>query len=394
MLIPHSYIENYSASLNAISRQARSNLFDALMRIDYSQDVESIRESVIAIMETSCGASSSVSARLAAEFYGGLRIRFGIDDGFVIRKDSMRDQEATDGAVHAFVQDLVDGKPVDQFVEKCVERIDYETRKAANECIAANAKRDPKKPIWARVPVGIETCSFCIMLASRGFVYESDETASHAHANCDCRVVPSWDKDNPRIEGYDPEYYLRVWRRIEEANTMIKGFYSGSASSVERASSDYGRQFNERWQEYKRGGKKNEESYDECVNAFLSGITPGNLRAEHFTHLEGKEILLGKWFADSGQDVLFLRPQNDKRRNDALINGVPWEFKQISSPDPLKIKDRISDGVGQSRNIVIDISRSKITKREAVLQTAMALENEGLSTVLIAKSHDLIIMEK
>ena len=216
MQIPRSYIENYSDALNVVSDKARAALVDALSQIDYSADVAEVRNAVIAIMQPACGASSTLAARLAAEFYDGLRARFGIDDGFTAEVDSQRVPEATEGAVRAFAQDLVDDKPIEQFVGKCADRIDYETRKAANECMAYNAKNDPKKPRWARVPAGAETCQFCIMLASRGFVYHSEETASHAHAHCDCRVVVSWDKKNPSVQGYDPEKYYDMWKHPEK----------------------------------------------------------------------------------------------------------------------------------------------------------------------------------
>lgn len=51
---------------------------------------------------------------------------------------------------------------------------------------------------WARVLSGAENCGFCAMLASRGPVYRSAETAQHRGANqhedkfhdhCDCAVV-------------------------------------------------------------------------------------------------------------------------------------------------------------------------------------------------------------
>ena len=215
MQIPRSYIENYSNSLNQISATARESLSKALMQLNYDADIAGIRNAVIAVMQTACGASSDLSARLAADFYDGLRLQFGIDDGYQAEVDSGRIPEATDGAVRAFVQDLVDDKPIEQFVGKCVDRLDYETRKAANECVAKNAKNDPEKPRWARVPTGVETCQFCIMLASRGFVYHSEETASHAHAHCDCRVIPSWDK-SPTAQGYDPDLYYDMWKHPEK----------------------------------------------------------------------------------------------------------------------------------------------------------------------------------
>lgn len=184
MQIPRKYIENYSNTLNVVSEQARRKLADALSQIDYTQDVATIRNAVIAVMQPACGASTQVAAQLAADFYDGLRARFGVVDDFEAEPQSLRIPDATDGAVRAFAQDLVEEKPLSDFIGKCVDRIDYETRRAANECVAYNAKKDPKKPRWARVPAGAETCEWCIMLASRGFVYHSEETASHAHANC------------------------------------------------------------------------------------------------------------------------------------------------------------------------------------------------------------------
>lgn len=221
MKIPRSYVENYSKALNVVSEKARKKLANALAQIDYTADVATVREAVIAIMQPACNASTEVAARLAAEFYDGLRVRFGIEDDYKAEANSLREPDATSGAVRAFAQVLVDGKPTEQFVGKCVDRIDYETRKAANECIAYNAKNDPKKPRWARIPTGAETCDFCIMLASRGFVYHTEETASHAHAHCDCRVVPSWDKNNPAVQGYDPDKYYDMWKHPEKYKDKV-----------------------------------------------------------------------------------------------------------------------------------------------------------------------------
>lgn len=58
---------------------------------------------------------------------------------------------------------------------------------------------------YARIPTGAETCAFCLMLASRGFVYHSQRTAgetSKFHGDCDCVIAPS---DGEVPEGYDPD---------------------------------------------------------------------------------------------------------------------------------------------------------------------------------------------
>jgi len=217
MQIPRSYVENYSKALNVVSDRARAALADALMQIDYTADVATIREAVIAVMQPACGASSDMAARIAADFYDGLRARFSIADGFRAEVDSQRVPEATEGAVRAFAHELDSSMPnVSAFQQLCVDRIDYETRRASNMCMAHNASRDPLKPKWARIPMGAETCPWCLMLASRGFVYNSEKAADHNHAGCDCKVVPSWDK-SPEVQGYDPDEYLSKWEDAVDA---------------------------------------------------------------------------------------------------------------------------------------------------------------------------------
>lgn len=86
----------------------------------------------------------------------------------------------------------------------------------ANETIRENARRDGLK--YARVPMGGETCSFCLMLAGRGFVYKSAETAgegNHYHRSCRCRVVPGF--DGMEVEGYDPNVYAQDYENARDA---------------------------------------------------------------------------------------------------------------------------------------------------------------------------------
>lgn len=189
--IPRSYIRNYSNSISNISDKARESLTAALMQLDYSRPVAETRDTVIAIMQVACGASTDLAARLAAEFYDGLRLAM-VGEKLGAAAVSMRNPDATDGAIRAFIQIIVDGGDTDAFIDQCASRLDYETRRASKECVVHNAKNDPLKPKWARVPDGVETCAYCLLLASRGFTYDSEETASHTHENCRCEIAPGW----------------------------------------------------------------------------------------------------------------------------------------------------------------------------------------------------------
>lgn len=228
--IPRSYIDGFTRAINLVSESSRAGLLAALESIDMSQDVATVRDQVIAAMQVWCGGATDQAAVLAAAFYDGLReFELGTRMGAVA--NSGRVPEATDGAVRAFAQKLVDGR-ADEFVALCLERLDYETKVAANETVLINGHRDSRKPRYARVPNGAETCDFCLMLASRGFVYKSEAAASHAHAGCDCRTVPSWKSQG--VEGYDPSAIFDRWQDAIDAKAKERAERNGTTEEEER----------------------------------------------------------------------------------------------------------------------------------------------------------------
>lgn len=79
------------------------------------------------------------------------------------------------------------------------------------DTIFSSARRDPVRTMVARVPSGAETCRFCVMIASRGAVYDTDTGMGRFHNNCDCvpTVIRSA-KDFP--EHYDPAFYLGLYQ--------------------------------------------------------------------------------------------------------------------------------------------------------------------------------------
>lgn len=85
------------------------------------------------------------------------------------------------------------------FARVCGEFARNDAFRSLNETIIANVGRDRDKgAMFARVPTGTETCTFCLMLASRGAVYHTRKTAGewrHFHRGCDCKVVPSFKDD-------------------------------------------------------------------------------------------------------------------------------------------------------------------------------------------------------
>ena len=67
----------------------------------------------------------------------------------------------------------------------------------------ANCKRDPANPKWALVPHP-GACAWCVMIGSRGFMYQSERTVgAQRHNGCKCTPVVDFDTKNPSLEGYD-----------------------------------------------------------------------------------------------------------------------------------------------------------------------------------------------
>lgn len=100
---------------------------------------------------------------------------------------------------------LLPGKSSEERVRAAVGSLAAdEVKRLANRTMTDNCARDGVR--YARVPAGAETCGFCLMLASRGFVYHTRETAgemNHYHRSCDCKVVAGFD-GLTGVEGYDP----------------------------------------------------------------------------------------------------------------------------------------------------------------------------------------------
>jgi hypothetical protein len=222
--VPTSLLDELTDEVNKLSGDAQEKTRAALKTLiaDWEKhgggDVAALRNAAYETIEAVLlyYADTCAAAR-AAEYYDAVRQAQGFSGGYSAVAESMRDPDATLGAVKYFVGKVVEGAP-EVFVSLCVTRIDEEIRRAANRCVAHNARKDPAKPRYARVPRG-ETCGFCLMLASFGFNAKTEEAASHSHAHCDCRIVPGFD-GKTKVRGYDPD---GMYERYNECLAALGG---------------------------------------------------------------------------------------------------------------------------------------------------------------------------
>ena len=178
--------------------------------------VDKCRDFALEAVERAVEIYGDASASAAAEYYDSIMAATANKvKPALLRADV--DEHALERMVRYQAGKLVRGDRVG-FARECAAAASDATKMAANRTMLENAKRDGNHGVrFARVPTGTETCTFCRMLASRGFVYKTDKAAgrfSHFHRNCDCRIVAS--SDPTGLEGYDPDRELELWRAFEE----------------------------------------------------------------------------------------------------------------------------------------------------------------------------------
>ena len=178
------------------------------------------REAAKLIMEGFVQGYDDVAAEFAAQWYdhraeqGGARLEQAITT-------TTYKPESVDAVARYQAKKLAKGGDA-AFAKACGEFARDDAFRSLNETIAANVGRDKDKGVrFARVPTGFETCTFCLMLASRGAVYHTRKTAGEFkrfHRRCDCKIVPGFgdDPDAELVEGVRPKELYERYKQFKE----------------------------------------------------------------------------------------------------------------------------------------------------------------------------------
>lgn len=121
---------------------------------------------------------------------------------------------------------------------------------AGTDTMLSNAYRDRPKGKGSKrkhsgaqvawIPSG-DTCPFCIMLASKGWQYQTEWGANnhseHIHANCDCTYMVRFD-NKLDVDGYDPESMREEYDSMpgkspqEKLNAMRREDYAENKDEI------------------------------------------------------------------------------------------------------------------------------------------------------------------
>ena len=371
-------IANHSDNLNAIGDAAvddlRSYCSDLFSGVDWSDADDDTRKQlrnqvidhVNYIQETYGSASESIGSL----FFDNALSSDG-ELANAVMAGTANSQQVSNSvrywARHLFGEDpdleaFVDG--VSAFVRRTVTHA--ADLSVAESAVSTNEQKDLGIR-YARVPQG-PTCPFCIMLASRGFVYASRESAGELrqyHDDCNCRIVAGM--PGTEVEGYEPE---EMYDRYKQCRDAITNGEVGSKNPVWR---DWEQLTPEEQNQYAddTGGdpynnylahrisqemdtRDRQWLYDKTVPEFEieEGALPNKREIDFITFLQKfgfKSVFRKTRSKDKKRtsDVFFLSGKNNEIR-------TPAEMKQPSGNGKQTISHQFEEAAGQAKVIVID----------------------------------------
>lgn len=213
-------VDRLSAASSRLVALARTDLARAVDLADVSSP-EAVRDMLLEVVPALVREYGDLAAVVAAEWYEQTRAA-QVSGRYTAQVGGLADEAAVQGSVRYAAGHLFDDEPdrTLAILNGALQRYVYHS---VRDTVARNVARDPARPRFARVPQGAVTCAFCTMLASRGFVYLTRESAGATrewHDDCDCQVVPEWDAQTHHIAGYDPERLYALYRDgVREAGT-------------------------------------------------------------------------------------------------------------------------------------------------------------------------------
>jgi hypothetical protein len=193
-MIPAGALADYLQS-TAYIRTLSVNELRKLWRTVNTTDMKHEYPRLFAAVREIVRAYGEISAVMAADFYDAVMEASGLSS-----KPAALAGVAADGQIKAMVDaalcPLWEETPrPDAAMRRMAGGVTRLSLQPGRETMYQSVKRDRKK--YAVVPQG-KTCSFCLMLASRGAVYTSKQPRWHDNCDCACVPVPA-DDDLPEI---------------------------------------------------------------------------------------------------------------------------------------------------------------------------------------------------
>ncbi|KQP83750.1 hypothetical protein [Aeromicrobium sp. Leaf291] len=207
-----SDVEQLRAANAAISRLVRSEVAALWASLNPERDPDAARWALLQAMPGLVDRYGDIAASVSAEWYDEMRAKAEATGRYRALPAPHVIVRQVEKATGWASRDVLSPEQTVSGLQVVANRL---VLQQGRDTIARNAKRENIR--WARVPAGDETCAFCLMLASRGFAYDTEHSASRQrdgnkyHGDCDCVPTPSWGKADQEIEGYAPDALYQTY---------------------------------------------------------------------------------------------------------------------------------------------------------------------------------------
>lgn len=162
----------YRDSIAAESLKAAKSVLSGLD--PKTMDVATVRNNTIDAINNALSIYGNNAQVYASQLFDYIMQVEGNEKAVFDFAEDLIDKEMVEGKVKYYAQHIVEGD-YKAYQKSISEYTQYLVKRTAHMSMKKNAIDNGIK--YALVPTGNETCAFCFMLASRGFVY-SDKTAN------------------------------------------------------------------------------------------------------------------------------------------------------------------------------------------------------------------------
>lgn len=360
MQLSRTRFNQYVRSLGIASTLAQQELWVIWRALDVA-NADIVKNNLLDIMPGIVEKYGNVSALAATEYYNEVRSTAGQLTQYqaVMGKNVPREQ--VESSIRYAMRHAYEGNPQRtlEYLNGCVDKC---VKQSARNTIAINANNDPAKPKFARVPTGAKTCAWCIMLASRGFVYSSVQSAGEMgqyHPFCDCQIVPGF--GDTKLKGYDPSALYDMYYNARKSAGI------GDTSAI----------------------------LSEMRSLYPDAVKDGEgaLRTQDGALPLARELSAANKLTSKGYNVEFLPVSNieGQKNPDAKIDGIISEIKSPLGSSKNTIDSNVRKAEKQSSRMVLDNSCSGLSDSQALEQLERSLQfRKGVEEVLFIEKSGII----
>lgn len=199
-------VEALRSAQAELTRLVEAELSDFYLTIR-EQPPAVIRNTLLEFVPTLVDEYGDVAATVSAEWFEST-VGGNVTMATPVRREAL-ERGVRSAAGHLWTPDS------DEIVEALTLRVDKWIKQQSRETLVLSSDRNNLS--WARIPTGSHTCAFCLMLASRGAVYGTEDAAKKSHGKCDCVISPIRDNDD-WPEDYDPDELYEIYQRAAYAS--------------------------------------------------------------------------------------------------------------------------------------------------------------------------------